>query len=91
MKRILFLSVVATAMISATSAFAGDFIRHKMEKQVLLKCDEPISDATYYPSRPGLITQSPGLQIGWTQYDYQTNCSTGNRAALGLAGAVNFC
>jgi hypothetical protein len=62
-----------------------------MEKQVLLKGDEPIPDATYYPSRPGLITDSPGMIIGWTQYDSQTNGSTGNRAALGIGGAVNLC
>jgi len=90
MKKILFLSVLAVVMVFVTSAFAADFIRHEMEKQVLLKGDEPIPNVSYYPSRPGLITQSPGEIIGWTQYDYQTNSSTGDRAALGIAGAVNF-
>jgi hypothetical protein len=86
--RIILLAVLCLSL--AGSTFAGDFIRHKMEKQILLKGDEPIPDATYYPSRPGLITDSPGEIIGWTQYEYQTNCSTGDRAALGRDGCVNF-
>lgn len=90
-RNLLICLVVALALTLLSSAFAADLTRHKMEKQVLLTGAEPIPDVPYYPTRPGLITESPGETIGWTQYDYQTNCSTGDRAALGIAGAVNFC
>ncbi len=89
MKKILFWTVIALVTAFAVSAIASD-LKGKMQEEVLLKGDEPIPNAIYYPTRPGLITDSPGEIIGWTQYDYQTNGSTGNRAALGIAGAVNF-
>ena len=83
--------VVALALILVSSASGTDFVRHKIERAPLLKGDEPLSpDVSYYPSRPGLITESPGEIIGWTQYDYQVNCSTGDRVVLGIGGALNF-
>ena len=89
MKKILFWSVIALVMAFAVAAIASD-LKGQMKEEVLLKGDEPIPNAVYNPSGPGLITDSPGDIIGWTQYDYQTNGSTGHRAALGIAGAVNF-
>jgi hypothetical protein len=34
--------------------------------------------------------QSPGDTIGWTQYDYQSNCATGQRIALDNSGGVHL-
>lgn len=83
--------VVALALILVSSASGTDYVRHKIERAPLLKGDEPLPpDVSYYPSRPGLITDSPGEIIGWTRYDYQTNCSTGDRVVLGVGGALNF-
>src|SRR4030067_2766634 len=44
----------------------------------LITGQEIIPDAEYYPSMPGMLL-SPGDTVGITQYDYQTNGSTGNR------------
>ncbi len=52
--------------------------------------NEPPSQAPYHPSAPGMITQSPGEIVGTTQYDYQTNGSTGNRIALDSQGGKHF-
>jgi hypothetical protein len=49
-----------------------------------------MSSLPYYPSGPGMITQSPGEVVGTTQYDYQTNGSTGNRVALDGLGGRHF-
>jgi hypothetical protein len=55
-------------------------------KQNQLAGDEPLPLATYYPTQPGTIAQSPGDTAGWTQYDYQTNGSTGNRVVIDSLG-----
>jgi hypothetical protein len=34
--------------------------------------------------------QSPGDTIGWTQYDYQSNCATGQRIAIDNSGGVHM-
>ncbi len=36
------------------------------------------------------VTNSPGDTVGWTEYEYQTNGPTGNRAALDSQGGVHF-
>ena len=38
----------------------------------------------------GLITKSPGIVIGETQYDYQTNGATGNRVVVDNLGGRHF-
>jgi hypothetical protein len=40
--------------------------------------------------RRGLVTDSPGEIVGYTQMEYQTNGSTGNRCALDFNGGVHF-
>jgi len=39
---------------------------------------------------PGAGICSPGDTVGWTQYDMQSNGSSGNRVALDNAGGVHF-
>ena len=89
-KGVTFLLVLAMLVFLASPVFAGDMVKHKMERQKLIRGDEPIPNAVYSPTPPRLITSSPGDTVGWTQYDYQENGSTGDRAALGIAGNVNI-
>lgn len=38
-----------------------------------------------------VLAQSPGVQMGTTWYDYQTNGSSGNRIALCDDGSMYIC
>jgi hypothetical protein len=51
---------------------------------------EPLPPGPEYPLNPGLITQSPGIQVGTTHYDYQSNGSSGNRVAVTNDGSKYF-
>ena len=53
-----------------------------------IKGDEPLPNVQAYPYVPGTATTSPGVQVGTTYYDYQTNGSTGNRIAVGDDGSI---
>ncbi len=44
--------------------------------------------APYIPGIPGLTTSSPGDTVGFTQYDFQSNGSTGNRIVLDSQGGI---
>jgi hypothetical protein len=83
-KRITILLVAVLLMAFVSGAFAGDLAKFKVmpKKQKLIRGDEPLPDAPFYPSYPGLLTASPGDTVGYTQYDYQTNGSTGNRIVV---------
>ena len=65
------LASTAVAELSKTSPR----VEHK-----LITGDEALPNVPAYPYQPGTIT-SPGIEIGTTYYDYQTNGSSGNRAA----------
>jgi hypothetical protein len=52
--------------------------------------NETMPGATYHPTTPGMLLQSPGDTAGWTQYDYQTNGSTGNRVVVDAQRNVHF-
>ena len=54
----------------------------------LLMGYENIAQANYHPQPPGFIAASPGDTVGWTQYDYQSNGSTGNRIAVDGQGSI---
>jgi hypothetical protein len=88
-KRILFWSVVALLTLAVTGVYAGNKVAPIVEQKVLTGY-EPFPDMNYEPAMPGLITDSPGEVVGTTQYDYQTNGSSGNRAAVDGAGGVHF-
>jgi hypothetical protein len=61
-----------------------------ISKSQLLRGDEPLPDLKYYPTTPGLVSGSPGDTVGYTQYDYQTNGSSGNRIGLDSQGGLHF-
>ena len=50
----------------------------------------PNATISYAPTPPGLAIVSPGDTVGWTQYDYQCNASSGNRVAVDNQGNVHF-
>jgi hypothetical protein len=89
MKKILFWSVVALVAVFTASAIAAN-LKGPMKAEVLVTGDEPVSGIYVIPAPGGLITQSPGEVIGETQYDYQTNGSTGNRVAVDNLGGKHF-
>ena len=90
MKKALMFSLLAAVMLAASAPA-------KLSKTAPARFDKPITgteslaDIPCYPTRPGLITQSPGEVIGSTFYDYQTNGSTGNRVAACDDGSFVFC
>jgi hypothetical protein len=88
-KRILFWSVLALVMLAVTNVYAGNKVAPKVEYKFITGF-EPIPDMNYAPAMPGLITDSPGEVIGTTQYDYQSNGSSGNRAGVDSQGGVHF-
>jgi len=88
-KRILFWSVLVLLTMSITAAYAGDKVAPRVEHR-LITGFEPIPDMNYEPAMPGLRTDSPGELVGTTQYDYQSNGSSGNRAGVDSQGGVHF-
>jgi hypothetical protein len=92
MKRmLLFLGVVALIMVLAGSAIAADVskIMPMPPKAKLMNGNEPIGDVPYYPSSPGTIC-SPGDTMGFTQYDYQSNGSSGRRIVVDSQGGIHM-
>ncbi len=87
--KFLFWTVLALVMVAITGAYAGDKVGPRVEHR-LLTGFEPIQDGNYEPVMPGMSTDSPGELIGTTQYDYQTNGSSGNRCAVDGSGGVHF-
>lgn len=88
-KRILFWSVLALVMLAVTNAYAGNRTAPIVEHKFITGF-EPIQDMNYEPAMPGMTTDSPGEVIGTTQYDYQSNGSSGNRAGVDSQGGVHF-
>jgi len=89
-KRIMVLSLAALLLLLCSAAISRDLSRVKEipAKLPLITGDEVIPNAEYYPSQPGLLL-SPGDTVGITQYDYQTNGSTGNRIAVDSQGNIH--
>ena len=80
---------LTVCVILVSSGVAGDKIGPRPENHPILTGEEHIENAIYAPSRPQTVT-SPGIIVGMTQYDYQSNGSTGNRCAVGSDGGVHF-
>jgi hypothetical protein len=57
-------------------------------KQAIIGDDQPLPELPYYPST-NLITDSPGVLMGETQYDYQSNGSSGHRIVLDSQGGIH--
>ncbi|MCD6163540.1 MAG: T9SS type A sorting domain-containing protein [candidate division Zixibacteria bacterium] len=88
-KKIFILSVLAAFLLTA-GAVAELSKTAPMTQQNIIKGDEPLPDVEVYPYVPGTSTDSPGLQVGITYYDYQTNGSSGNRVAICDDGSIYF-
>jgi len=53
--------------------------------------NEKLPDVIAYPYNQGLLTESPGIEIGMTYYDCQSVGSVGNRIALDTYGNKSLC
>jgi hypothetical protein len=62
-----------------------------IQNHELIRGDESMPAVEYYPLSPGFTTDSPGLEIGTTYYDYQTNGSSGNRMVICNDNSKYFC
>ncbi len=87
-KTLMMLPILITVL--AVSAYSADNIGPKMGNLPVMIGNEPLPDVSGNPSQPGVITDSPGEIVGWTQYDYQTNGSTGRRIVLDSQGGAHF-
>lgn len=88
MKKALMFLPVFLLLFFAIS-LSGDRIGPRPENLPFLVGNEPLPDIPYYPSQPGMTTDSPGEVVGGTQYDYQSNGSTGRRVALDSQGCIH--
>ncbi len=90
-RKLLVLAIVGLLLVLVGSAFAVNMVKTKtMPIQQNFTGDEQVPVGPYYPSMPGVICQSPGDTMGMTQYDYQTNGSTGRRVVLDSQGGLHF-
>jgi hypothetical protein len=85
------LATIAGALVLWMAAGAENVRRAQIVKYPALTGSEPLPDAPYFPAHPNRMALSPGDTAGWTQYDYQTNASTGNRIVIDNAGAAHVC
>ncbi len=82
MKKKILVFVVMAALLITASVFAEVAKTHISETERALTGNEPLPNVPAYPYNPDLATDSPGIIMGTTWYDYQTNGSTGNRVAI---------
>jgi hypothetical protein len=87
-KAIVFFAVVAALLFLAMPGYSYDLVRSTDVKPTALTGDEPVPDLPYTPSGPATVC-SPGDTVGFTQYDYQTNGSTGHRIVVDGIGNVH--
>lgn len=80
--------IIVVNLILASSGIA-DKMGPRPENLPLLTGEEQFEEATYAPSMPPTIA-SPGVIVGMTQYDYQTNGSSGNRCVVDSEGGIHF-
>jgi hypothetical protein len=85
---LLFLPVVFMLFFGMT--LAGEKIGPRPENQPVFIGNEPLPDLPYYPSQPGATTDSPGIVVGGTQYDYQSNGPSGRRIAFDSQGGIHI-
>jgi len=86
-KALMFLPVFLLVLFAIS--LSGEKIGPRSENLPYMIGNEPLQNFPFYPSQPGMITDSPGEVIGGTQYDYQSNGSTGRRIALDSQGGVH--
>jgi len=89
-KKTLFWAILAMILVYAGSIMAGVPMMKDPSKYKIIDGSEPAPNVQYIPSQPGMLTDSPGIMVGETQYDYQTNGSTGHRLVVDSQGGVHF-
>ncbi len=87
----LVLGVVALLLILAGTVMAAEVSKTMPmpPKAKLMNGNEPVGNVHYYPSSPGTVC-SPGDTMGFTQYDYQSNGSSGRRIVVDSQGGLHF-
>ncbi len=80
---------MALSCVLAANSFAGNAIGPRPENVPVYIGNEPLPDVPYSPSGHQSVT-SPGIIVGTTQYDYQSNGSSGNRCVRDSQGGVHF-
>ena len=83
---IMLVVLICMVIIEAKPSKTTPRVEHK-----IIRGDEPLPGLQAIPDNPDVITDSPGIIVGYTYYDYQTNGSTGNRVAVSSDGSVYFC
>ena len=86
----IFMFFVATAA-TIEQAHPGNKVKTAPAKHSnLIRGDEPLPNLPYAPRRSEILAASPGDTVGWTQYDYQSNGSSGTRIALDNSSGIHF-
>jgi len=88
-------------LVLVLATFAGQAIASKITKLTIEEgmqrekladpFDQPYTSGQGIPLQPGLVLESPGYSVGTTHYDYQTNCSTGNRVMKDGTDGIHVC
>ncbi len=88
---ILVFLAVALVMALAGSVMAADMVKTMPipPKYKIMTGDEQVGPVEYHPTLPGTVC-SPGDTMGFTQYDYQSNGSSGHRVVLDSQGGLHF-
>lgn len=88
-KKALVFSIIVIILGFAGMAFSATLtnIMPMQGKQAFIVGDEPLPDVPYYPSSSLLL--SPGVVMGETQYDYQSNGSSGHRIVVDSQGGIH--
>src|SRR5512143_760280 len=96
-KKFLASAMIVLLLLLSVSAFSAEIkraadtqsIKAPMRHARLIGGNETVfNTAPYIPGLPGLATSSPGDTVGFTQYDFQSNGSTGNRIVLDSQGGI---
>ena len=85
------LTLLFTATVCVTTGLSAELSKTIPEQNHrLVDVDKVVPNGAFYPLKPGVTTDSPGIVIGTTFYPYQTNGSTGNRIAICDDGSIYF-
>lgn len=82
MAKKLFILVLLAAFAFSAVAMGGTAKTQPMKKARILTGDEPLPQGPVYPLNPNMTMDSPGVIVGTTHYDYQSNGSSGNRMVV---------
>ncbi len=90
MRAILLLNFLISVIFMATG-IAGQSKTMPAVEYDISTGGEKLPQGSALPYQPDMITDSPGIIVGYTIYDQQTNGSTGNRIAICNDGSKYFC